>query len=446
MGECRKDKNIDSYKVKDDGVYKVMKNRKQVKMEPQMENIEAYEGDFHRPTRTGTFFGKSYALDFINKTEEKINLVSGRSRSFSVLGLDPVSDRATPFMIQKNHAGDYSFGLAIGGPSDGTYWADMYTVPSKGIKLIEIEYMENNAGYNVIPTSSEGNRNNPLLKKKTKTFREADKNFWRDTLVKAGIAVTAGATAGAIGGLVSGAIGGVVGGVMGGETDLAGVGDVVDNPTGQSDDMTVHPAASEQPIEYTEVPPTPVENGHGEAAPEANPHDDNPAGDDVSAEMPEPIEDGIQENISEECNNAAASSCTIDTPAEPTLENDGPAEMPKLTEDGFEKDIPTEVDNVDTPAEPVLENDCPAEITKQMKDGFETDLPTEVDDLDTPAEPTLENDGPAEMPKQMEDIPTEVDNLTAASNNVDTTAEPEPLQTLARACKKEDDTQETNQN
>ena len=72
---------------------------------------------------------------------------------------------------------------------------------------------------------------------------------------------------------------------MGGETDLAGVGDVVDNPTGQSDDMTVYPAASEQPIEYTEVPPTPVENGHGEAAPEANPQDDNPAGDDVSAEM-----------------------------------------------------------------------------------------------------------------------------------------------------------------
>ena len=110
--------------------------------------------------------------------------MSGRSRSFSVLGLDPVSDRATPFKIQKNHAGDYSFGLAIGGPSDGTYWADMYTVPSKGIKLIEIEYTGNNAGYNVIPTSSEGNRNNPLLKKKTKTFREADKNFWRDTLVK----------------------------------------------------------------------------------------------------------------------------------------------------------------------------------------------------------------------------------------------------------------------
>ena len=116
--------------------------------------------------------------------EEKINLVSGRSRSFSVLGLDPVSDRATPFKIQKNHAGDYSFGLAIGGPSNGTYRADMYTVPSKGIKLIEIEYTKNNAGYNVIPTSSEGNRNNPLLKQETKTFREADKNFWRDTLVK----------------------------------------------------------------------------------------------------------------------------------------------------------------------------------------------------------------------------------------------------------------------
>merc|ERR1719168_11791 len=105
------------------------------------------------------------------------------------------------------------------------------------------------------------------------------------------------------------------------------------------------------------------------------------------------------------------------------------------------KDIPTEVDNVDTPAEPPLENDGPAEMTKQMKD-----IPTEVDNLDTPAEPTLENDGPTEMTKQMEDIPTEVDKVAAASNNVDTTAEPEPLQTLARACKKEDDTQETNQN
>jgi len=126
----------------------------------------------------------------------------------------------------------------------------------------------------------------------------------------------------------------------------------------------------------------------------------------------------------------------LDTPAEPTLENDGPAEITKQVKDGFETDLPTEVDNVDTPAEPPLENDGPAEMTKQMKD-----IPTEVDNLDTPAEPTLENDGPTEMTKQMEDIPTEVDKVAAASNNVDTTAEPEPLQTLARACKKEDDTQ-----
>merc|ERR1711988_1009650 len=96
---------------------------------------------------------------------------------------------------------------------------------------------------------------------------------------------------GAIGGLVSGAIGGVVGGVMVGETDLAGVDDI-DNQIGQSGDGTLHAAALE------EQPPTPVENGHGEAAPDA--HDDNPAGDDVPDEMPEPIEDGIQENISEE--------------------------------------------------------------------------------------------------------------------------------------------------
>ena len=183
----------------DDGVYKVMKNREQIKMEPQVENIEAYEGDFHRPTKTGTFFGKVFALDFSNKTGiyiiflfissdhilgEKINLVSGRPRSFSLLCLDPVSDRATPFKIQKDHTGGYRFGLASGGPSNGTYRADMYSVPAKGIKLIEIEYTENKASYNVIPTSLEGIRNNPLVKEKTKTFREEDKNFWRDTMVK----------------------------------------------------------------------------------------------------------------------------------------------------------------------------------------------------------------------------------------------------------------------
>ena len=121
---------------------------------------------------------------------EKIVTVSGRSKSFLVLDLDPVvekHDRATNIKIKPDKEG-YRIGLTARKSLDKagmfTYEADMFKVP-KGIKLIEIEKSQGTkAVRRLIAVDTTGARSNPLQKDQTKTFREADKTFWRDVMIK----------------------------------------------------------------------------------------------------------------------------------------------------------------------------------------------------------------------------------------------------------------------
>ena len=50
------------------GVYKVMKTRDVIEIPAKGQTITAFEGDFQRPTRDDSLFGKSYPVDFKNKT------------------------------------------------------------------------------------------------------------------------------------------------------------------------------------------------------------------------------------------------------------------------------------------------------------------------------------------------------------------------------------------
>ena len=70
------------------------------------------------------------------------------------------------------------------GDGKAVYDTDMYVVPGGGkIKLIEIEGSVD-MGFRVTPIKANDERLNPLQKVETKTFRQSEKDFWRNTLTK----------------------------------------------------------------------------------------------------------------------------------------------------------------------------------------------------------------------------------------------------------------------
>jgi len=195
----------------------VMRTREEIEIPPDGEQQTAYDGDFRRS------FGKTYAVDFKNRTGQTILTVSGESNSFSLLNLDPaLDDRATNIKIKPYKKG-FRIGLVKNKNPDekSGYKADMYKVP-KGIKLIEIVSTGKEDVYTVIPTEANGQKSNPLQKDKTKIFYEAKKTFWRDVMIKAGMTFGAAAAAGAAGGATGALLGGLGAASLGAETSFGG--------------------------------------------------------------------------------------------------------------------------------------------------------------------------------------------------------------------------------
>ena len=119
---------------------------------------------------------------------KRILTISGRSRGFKKLSLDPVTednDRAQQIKIRKVNQG-YNLGLTTEQNLDKNrnpvYVTDMYMIPGGDrIKLIEIETTAHQ-GYRVTLIKANDERLNPLQKVETKTFRQSDKDIWRNTL------------------------------------------------------------------------------------------------------------------------------------------------------------------------------------------------------------------------------------------------------------------------
>merc|ERR1711988_1322373 len=88
---------------------------------------------------------------------------------------------------------------------NAVYDTNMYIVPGGGkIKLIEIEGSVDR-GFRVTPIKTNDERLNPLQKAETKTFRQSDKDYLRNTLTRVSIAVGGAAIGGLVGGLAEGA-------------------------------------------------------------------------------------------------------------------------------------------------------------------------------------------------------------------------------------------------
>ena len=104
--------------------------------------------------------------------------------------LDPViggDDRAQNIKIRKVNKG-YKLGLTtreyLDRNGNAVYDTNMYIVPGGGkIKLIEIEGSVDR-GFRVTPIKTNDERLNPLQKVETKTFRQSDKDYLRNTLTR----------------------------------------------------------------------------------------------------------------------------------------------------------------------------------------------------------------------------------------------------------------------
>ena len=109
---------------------------------------------------------------------------------FKKLSLDPVTednDRAQHIKIRKVNKG-YKLGLTtreyLDKDRNAVYDTNMYIVPGGGkIKLIEIEGSVDR-GFRVTPIKTNDERLNPLQKVETKTFRQSDKDYLRNTLTR----------------------------------------------------------------------------------------------------------------------------------------------------------------------------------------------------------------------------------------------------------------------
>jgi len=187
--------------------------------------VRALEGDFFMPVSDHTWFGQPLSVFIKNKTGNKILAISGGSKRFKKLDLDPISgdDRAQHIKIRKVNRG-YALGLTteqyLDGNRNKVYVTDMYMIPGGGrIKLIEIETTARQ-GYRVTLIKANDERLNPLQKFETKTFREADKDFWRNTLTKGLIALGSAVVAGAVGEGVEEAVGEIFGTGNAGEVSM----------------------------------------------------------------------------------------------------------------------------------------------------------------------------------------------------------------------------------
>jgi len=219
------DANLLDVKVKNEGVFKHTRDHVWSKMEPVGEPVRALEGDFFMPVSDHTWFGQPLSVFIKNKTGNKILAISGGSKRFKKLDLDPISgdDRAQHIKIRKVNRG-YALGLTTEQHLDGNrnkvYVTDMYMIPGGGrIKLIEIETTARQ-GYRVTLIKANDERLNPLQKFETKTFREADKDFWRNTLTKGLIALGSAVVAGAVGEGVEEAVGEIFGTGNAGEVSM----------------------------------------------------------------------------------------------------------------------------------------------------------------------------------------------------------------------------------
>jgi len=205
-----KDNNILQFEVKKEGVFKRMKNKVE-KIEPVGEAERVCESVFFMPVSDHTWFGQPLPVFIKNKTGNRILAISGGSKRFKKLNLDPVSgddDRAQHIKIRKVNTG-YKLGLTtreyLDRDGNAVYDTDMYKVPGRGIRLIEIERWSQ--GYRVTPIKTNDERLNPLQKVDTKTFRQSDKDFWRNFWTRGLIAGGSAVIAGVVGGFAEGAFG-----------------------------------------------------------------------------------------------------------------------------------------------------------------------------------------------------------------------------------------------
>jgi len=188
--ELPKDANILQFEVRKNGVFKRMKDKVEREIFPVGEPLRVCEGDFFMPVTDHTYFGQPLPVFIKNKTGKRIFTISGGSRRFKKLSLDPVTgdnDNGEQIKIRKVNKG-YMLGLTTRDYLDrdgkAVYDTDMYIVPGRGkIKTIEIE-TTSPQGYRVTPIKTNEERLNPLRKDETKTFREADKDFWGNFLTK----------------------------------------------------------------------------------------------------------------------------------------------------------------------------------------------------------------------------------------------------------------------
>jgi len=235
--ELPKDANILQFEVRKNGVFKRMRNKVEKEIVSVGEPLRVCEGDFFMPVTDHTWFGQPLSVFIKNKTGKRILTISGRSRGFKKLSLDPVTednDRAQQIKIRKVNKG-YKLGLTtreyLDRNGNAVYDTNMYIVPGGGkIKLIEIEGSVDR-GFRVTPIKTNDERLNPLQKVETKTFRQSDKDYLRNTLTRVSIAVGGAAIGGLVGGLAEGAFEGVFEGVF----ENADAGEAMDTGDGYLD-------------------------------------------------------------------------------------------------------------------------------------------------------------------------------------------------------------------